>query len=105
MYCPRLDHFVRFNFDSTISRCGHMTNPPQFETLQQMDSSTWLADVRDSMRQDAWPDECVRCKEVEHIGNKSVRQQSGLAIGSRKRLVPMTCLGADVSRESLTPPS
>jgi sulfatase maturation enzyme AslB (radical SAM superfamily) len=76
MYCPRLDHFVRFNFDGTISRCGHMTNPPQFETLQQMDSSTWLADVRDSMRQDAWPDECVRCKEVEHIGNKSVRQQS-----------------------------
>ena len=76
MYCPRLDHFVRFNFNGTISRCGHMTNAPQFETLQQMDSSAWLADIRNDMGQDFWPDECIRCKEIESIGNKSVRQQS-----------------------------
>lgn len=76
MYCPRLDHFVRFNFDGTISRCGHMTNAPQFKTLQQMDSSDWLLDLRNSMSQNNWPDECVRCKEIENIGNKSVRQQS-----------------------------
>ena len=76
MYCPRLDHFVRFNSNGTISRCGHMTNAPQFETLQQMDSSAWLADIRNDMGQDFWPDECIRCKEIESIGNKSVRQQS-----------------------------
>ena len=76
MYCPRLDHFVRFNFNGTISRCGHMTNAPQFETLQQMDSSAWLADIRNNMSQDIWPDECIRCKEIENIQNKSVRQQS-----------------------------
>ena len=76
MYCPRLDHFVRFNSNGTISRCGHMTNAPQFETLQQMDSSAWLADIRNDMGQDFWPDECIRCKEIENIGNKSVRQQS-----------------------------
>ena len=76
MYCPRLDHFVRFNFNGTISRCGHMTNAPQFETLQQMDSSAWLADIRNNMGQDIWPDECIRCKEIENIQNKSVRQQS-----------------------------
>jgi len=76
MYCPRLDHFVRFNSNGTISRCGHMTNAPQFETLQQMDSSAWLADIRNDMGQDSWPDECIRCKEIENIGNKSVRQQS-----------------------------
>lgn len=76
MYCPRLDHFVRFNFNGTISRCGHMTNAPQFETLQQMDSSAWLADIRNNMSQDIWPDECIRCKEIENIENKSVRQQS-----------------------------
>jgi sulfatase maturation enzyme AslB (radical SAM superfamily) len=76
MYCPRLDHFVRFNFNGTISRCGHMTNEPQFETLQQMNSSDWLTGIRNSMSQDNWPDECVRCKEIENIGNKSVRQQS-----------------------------
>jgi hypothetical protein len=74
MYCPRLDHFVRFNFNGTVSRCGHMTNAPQFESLQQMDASDWLANVQTSMSQDSWPDECVRCKEVEQIGNKSVRR-------------------------------
>jgi sulfatase maturation enzyme AslB (radical SAM superfamily) len=53
-----------------------MTNAPQFETLQQMDSSAWLADIRNNMGQDIWPDECIRCKEIENIQNKSVRQQS-----------------------------
>jgi len=76
MYCPRLDHFVRFNANGSVSRCGHMTNAPQFTTLQQMDSSAWLADIRNNMAQDIWPDECIRCKEIENIENKSIRQQS-----------------------------
>lgn len=76
MYCPRLDHFARFNFDGSVGRCGHMTNAPKFKTLHQMDASNWLANIRTSMSQDVWPEECVRCKEIESIGNKSVRQQS-----------------------------
>jgi sulfatase maturation enzyme AslB (radical SAM superfamily) len=76
MYCPRLDHFVRLNFDGSIGRCGHMVNAPMFETLEQMDSSNWLSNVRSSINQDIWPDECIRCKEIESVGNKSVRQQS-----------------------------
>lgn len=76
MYCPRLDHFVRFNTNGSVGRCGHMINAPRFETLDQMDSSDWLANVQTAMSQDSWPNECVRCKEVEQIGNRSVRQQS-----------------------------
>lgn len=76
MYCPRLDHFVRFNNNGSVSRCGHMINAPQFETLSQMNSSDWLSSVRMSMSQDSWPAECVRCREVESTSNKSVRQQS-----------------------------
>ena len=76
MYCPRLDHFVRFNADGSVSRCGHMVDTPRFETLDQMNSSDWLANIRTTMSQDSWPNECVRCKEVEQIGNKSVRQQT-----------------------------
>ena len=76
MYCPRLDHFVRFNNNGSISRCGHMTNAPQFKTLTQMNSSEWLSNIRTGMSQDSWPSECVRCQEVESTGNKSVRQQS-----------------------------
>jgi sulfatase maturation enzyme AslB (radical SAM superfamily) len=53
-----------------------MTNAPQFKTLQQMDSSEWLTNTRASMAQDSWPGECVRCKESENIGNKSIRQHS-----------------------------
>ena len=74
MYCPRLDHFVRFNPNGTVSRCGHMVNAPQFETLDQMDSSLWLDTTRSMMNQNQWPDECVRCKDSEHVGNKSIRQ-------------------------------
>ena len=76
MYCPRLDHFVRLNFDGSVGRCGHMVNAPTFDTLEQMDSSKWLSDVCTAMTQDSWPTECVRCEEIESVGNKSVRQQS-----------------------------
>ena len=76
MYCPRLDHFVRFNSDGSVSRCGHMTNAPMFKTLQQMDASAWLDNARIAMSHDSWPAECIRCEEIESVGNNSVRQQS-----------------------------
>jgi hypothetical protein len=65
MYCPRLDHFVRFNPNGTVSRCGHMTNSPEFATLDKMESSQWLADIKDTMIQGHWPKECVRCQETD----------------------------------------
>ena len=74
MHCPRLDHFVRFNYNGTVSRCGHMTNPPQFDTLAQMESSEWLTDIKN--KPDAWPQECVRCQQSESTGLKSIRQYS-----------------------------
>ena len=74
MYCPRLDHFVRFNPNGSVSRCGHMVNAPQFETLRQMDSSSWLDLTKSIMDQEQWPIECVRCKDAEQVGNKSIRQ-------------------------------
>ena len=76
MYCPRLDHFVRFNANGTVSRCGHMIDPQQFETLDALDSSAWLSELRDIMQQDLWPDECGRCQTIESIGNKSIRQHA-----------------------------
>jgi len=65
MYCPRLDHFVRFNTNGTVSRCGHMINAPQFDSLEDMESSMWLKKTREKMQSGQWPDECVRCKETE----------------------------------------
>lgn len=74
MYCYRLNHFARINSNGTISRCGHMTNAPQFQSLADMEASKWLKDTHLSMSQNIWPNECIRCKEVEQIGNKSIRQ-------------------------------
>lgn len=71
MYCPRLDHFVRFNPNGTVSRCGHMANPPQFETLEQMDSSEWLSNIKS--KENSWPKECVRCQQTEQINGTSIR--------------------------------
>ena len=65
MYCPRLDHFVRFNSNGTVSRCGHMVNAPEFATLEAMESSEWLINTKHLMSDGQWPDECVRCEETE----------------------------------------
>ena len=65
MYCPRLDHFVRFNSNGTVSRCGHMVNPPQYDSLELMEASAWLANTKELMKSDQWPIECVRCQETE----------------------------------------
>lgn len=76
MWCPRLDHFVRFNPNGTVSRCGHMVAPAQFDSLDKLESSQWLKQIKHSFDQDIWPSECVRCREMEHIGNTSIRQSA-----------------------------
>ena len=73
MQCPRLNHFVRFNPDGTVSRCGHMVNPPQFNSLQEMDTSSWLLGVKAHLEYGNWPKECVRCQETETVNNTSIR--------------------------------
>ena len=89
MYCPRLDHFVRFNPNGTVSRCGHMINAPQFRTLKEMESSDWLQQIKDQMAQDHWPPECERCQETEPNSirmfsielDKQTSQQDYLQVG------------------------
>ena len=89
MYCPRLDHFVRFNPNGTVSRCGHMINAPEFDTLAEMESSSWLQQIKDRMLQNQWPPECVRCQETEPNSirmfsielDKQTSQQDYLQVG------------------------
>jgi MoaA/NifB/PqqE/SkfB family radical SAM enzyme len=73
MYCPRLDHFARINSNGTISRCGHMVNPPGFTTLDEMDNSDWLKQIKKSFADEIWPKECVRCQEIENQNLASIR--------------------------------
>jgi sulfatase maturation enzyme AslB (radical SAM superfamily) len=76
MHCPRLEHFVRFNPNGTVGCCGHMTNNPSFKSYDEMQSSDWLADIKDEMSRDAWPVECQRCKTTEQESNTSIRLDS-----------------------------
>jgi sulfatase maturation enzyme AslB (radical SAM superfamily) len=69
MYCPRLDHFVRFNHNGTVSRCGHMIDAPQFDTLDDMESSEWLAEVKSANT----ATECARCIQTETVNGTSIR--------------------------------
>ena len=73
MQCPRLDHFVRFNPNGTVSRCGHMVNPAQFDSLEEMDNSRWLRKIREQFEQNEWPVECQRCEQVERETPSSIR--------------------------------
>jgi sulfatase maturation enzyme AslB (radical SAM superfamily) len=74
MYCPRLDHFVRLNPNDTVSRCGHMvTISPEFNNLEEMESSPWLATIKKEFADDQWPRECVRCQQTESENKSSIR--------------------------------
>ena len=73
MYCPRLNHFVRFNPDGTVSRCGHMISQSAFANLDEMNSSDWLKKIKHSFSRDAWPKECERCRQTEEINQTSIR--------------------------------
>lgn len=76
MYCPRLDHFARLNPTGTIGRCGHMVNAPEFDTLEQMESSAWLADIKQKFLNNIWPTECQRCRQTEQENSTSIRLNS-----------------------------
>jgi sulfatase maturation enzyme AslB (radical SAM superfamily) len=73
MYCPRLDHFVRFNYNGTVSRCGHMTNAPKFNNLEEMDASDWLSSIKEKFKNNVWPVECSRCQQTESLEQTSIR--------------------------------
>jgi len=76
MYCPRLEHFTRLNRNGSVGKCGHMLNAKGFDTLEALDQSKWLQDVKDKMSKDQWPAECLRCEKSEQVKGESVRTNS-----------------------------
>ncbi len=86
MFCPRLKHFVRLNQDGSVGKCGHMIGAKGFKTLQELDNSEWLREVKDNMEKDKWPSECLRCEKSEKVKGESVRTNS---IKRHKMLEPV----------------
>lgn len=73
MKCPRIEHFARLQHNGKISKCGHMVKPKSFDDLKSMQDSNWLHDIRNKMKNNVWPEECVRCKMTEETSGTSVR--------------------------------
>lgn len=53
-----------------------MINAPGFESLQSLESSEWLTNIKNKFAQDEWPEECIRCEEIEKEGKDSIRLHS-----------------------------
>jgi len=75
-YCPRLEHFVRFNANGTIGKCGHMVGAPTFSSWEEMENSSWLDSVKTQMINNQWPLECRRCQQTEESAQQSIRLNS-----------------------------
>ena len=73
MHCPRLDHFVRLNHTGKIGKCGHMTAGQEFDSIEDMQDSNWLKEIKNQMNNNQWPGECVRCQITEQVSNTSIR--------------------------------
>ncbi len=86
MFCPRLDHFVRLNQDGSVGKCGHMVNAKGFESFEELERSEWIKDIRNTMSEDRWPDECARCQQSERVKGESIRTNS---IARHKMLHPI----------------
>jgi sulfatase maturation enzyme AslB (radical SAM superfamily) len=53
-----------------------MTSNPNFKSYDELQSSDWIADIKDKMFHDTWPAECQRCKTTEQESNTSIRLDS-----------------------------
>jgi organic radical activating enzyme len=73
MQCPRLDHFVRLNHTGKFGKCGHMTSSQEFDSVDAMQNSEWLTEIKKQMNNKQWPKECVRCQMTEQTSNTSIR--------------------------------
>jgi len=50
-----------------------MVDAPEFNTLEEMDESLWLRNVKLYMHKGLWPKWCERCKQTEQENNTSIR--------------------------------
>jgi len=53
-----------------------MTDSPNFKSYNELQASSWLAEIKDELTRDAWPVECQRCKTTEQLSNTSIRLDS-----------------------------
>jgi len=50
-----------------------MIAAPEFNSLQEMENSQWLQDIKQQFHIDQWPKECHRCQQTEAVNDTSIR--------------------------------
>jgi len=50
-----------------------MTRAKEFNSFDEMQNSTWLKNIKEKMKDQQWPAECVRCQMTEEATNTSIR--------------------------------
>jgi molybdenum cofactor biosynthesis enzyme MoaA len=50
-----------------------MVTPPQYLSLEAMEASSWLANIKELFKFGTWPKECQRCQEIETEHSSSIR--------------------------------
>jgi len=53
-----------------------MTKGLNFQSMNEMENSKWLKEVKATMAEDKWPKECVRCQQTEEVKGESIRTKS-----------------------------
>jgi len=75
MFCSRLNNTVYIRVLSPqFSRCCTQVRAPWFNSLDELESSQWLADSKQMLADNKWPTECSNCKDMEEAGLDSVRK-------------------------------
>jgi hypothetical protein len=50
-----------------------MTQAQEFDSLEDMQNSVWLKEIKKQMENNIWPAECIRCQMTEEASNTSIR--------------------------------
>jgi sulfatase maturation enzyme AslB (radical SAM superfamily) len=50
-----------------------MTQAQEFDSLEDMQDSVWLKEIKKQMEDNIWPKECLRCQLTEETTNTSIR--------------------------------
>jgi sulfatase maturation enzyme AslB (radical SAM superfamily) len=50
-----------------------MTGTKEFNSFDEMQNSSWLKGIKEKMKDQQWPAECVRCRMTEETTNTSIR--------------------------------
>jgi sulfatase maturation enzyme AslB (radical SAM superfamily) len=69
-----------------------MNQAPEFSSLEEMQSSSWLHNTKLNFDNNAWPKECIRCQETEQINNTSIRLNA-LAFDKKQTVTDYLTIG------------